>query len=77
MRSMTAPDMIEAVVQANRVNAPQKTPDALSEMFGPIYCAASPQPSAMELAYSPPEMPAAPAEKSMPVGKPQYTHQPK
>ena len=36
MRSITEPDMMDAVVQANRVNAPQNTPVALSARFGPI-----------------------------------------
>ena len=36
MRSMTEPDMMEAVVHANKVNAPQNTPVALSCRFGPI-----------------------------------------
>ena len=50
MRSMTAPDMIDAVVQANSVNAPQKTPVALSSRFGPM--------------FSPQGTPPAPASKS-------------
>ena len=37
MRSITEPDMMDAVVQANRVKAPQNTPEALSCRFGPIH----------------------------------------
>jgi hypothetical protein len=36
IRSITAPEKIEAVVAANRVKAPQNTPVALSPMNGPI-----------------------------------------
>ena len=36
IRSSRAPDMIEAVVAENMVNAAQKMPVALSEMLGPI-----------------------------------------
>ncbi|UUY01866.1 hypothetical protein LRS13_14155 [Svornostia abyssi] len=37
MRSMTAPDMIDAVVAANIAKAPQKTPLRLSSRFGPMF----------------------------------------
>ena len=37
MRSITAPDIIDAVVAANKANAPKNTPEALSAMFGPMY----------------------------------------
>ena len=50
MRSITAPDMIDAVVAENIANAAQKTPDALSARFGPI--------------EAPHGTPAAPAAKS-------------
>ena len=36
MRSSTAPDMIEPVVQENNTNAAQKTPLMLSPRLGPI-----------------------------------------
>ena len=36
IRSITEPENIEAVVQANSVNAPQNTPVALSARFGPM-----------------------------------------
>ena len=71
MRSMTAPDIIEAVVAANKANAPKKTPEALSAIFGPMYWAESPQPQAIALAYSAPDMPIAPSLNVSPVGNPQ------
>lgn len=70
MRSITAPDMMDAGVQANKVNAPKKTPEAWSVMFGPIKVADSPQPNAIAFTYSPPEISIAPIERLNPLGKP-------
>ena len=56
IRSITAPEKIEAVVAANRVKAAQNTPVALSVRFGP-----------MNSAQGTPSAPSSPIEK--PLGK--------
>ena len=68
MRSITDPDIIDAVVAANNVNAPQKTPDALSAIFGPIY---STHGRAIALAYANPDIAFGPSLNVIPVGKAQ------
>ena len=69
MRSIKAPDMIEAVVAANSANAPQKTPSIWSSVFGPIKSALGPHAHAIELAYSAPEIPLGPAAQAEACGE--------
>tara|TARA_B100000989_G_scaffold241465_1_gene188338 strand:- start:213 stop:371 length:159 start_codon:yes stop_codon:yes gene_type:complete len=48
--------MMDAFVQTNKANAPKKTLEAWSVMFGPVKTANSPQLHAIDFKYSSPEI---------------------